>query len=333
MGRTQQRTQEAKARNREGISSGSSGLGPGHKWRGAFTGQGHPREGQFETRQLLRQAEPNRAPWGSRTLPGVGAAQAGLAVPGWQRRSGSPQLRLCPRPIFCALHQAPPRAGRLRLLHPLGSPAGRGGFAQPGAPRSPLGVRGPRWQQRAGDARADSRAAGLRRGTRSVVLRRPHEVFVPRHSAPLGFGKGARTGLGQQREVTPLVPATALRHEAAPLSVATVQAADRPWLRGRPASPARRDREPLSSAFCGLCRRRTDPRGWRCRRGQAPVLLRVVLWRPPTRTEARAPSPRGSRALSEGDIPARPVVPTRRHPSIHCDSWSRAAAPRLKPNL
>lgn len=190
-----------------------------------------------------------------------------------------------------------------------------------------------RWQQRAGDARADSRAAGLRRGTRSVVLRRPHEVFVLRHSAPLGFGKGARTGLGQQREVTPLVPATALRHEAAPLSVATVQAADRPWLRGRPASPARRDREPLSSAFCGLCRRRTDPRGWRCRRGQAPVLLRVVLWRPPTRTEARAPSPRGSRALSEGDIPARPVVPTRRHPSIHCDSWSRAAAPRLKPNL
>lgn len=159
MGRTQQRTQEAKARNRnrEGISSGSSGLGPGHKWRGAFTGQGHPREGQFETRQLLRQAEPNRALWGSRTLPDVGAAQAGLAVPGWQRRSGSPQLRLCPRPIFCALHQAPPRAGRLRLLHPLGSPVGRGGFAQPGAPHSPLGVRGPRHPSAAGSSARGTR--------------------------------------------------------------------------------------------------------------------------------------------------------------------------------
>lgn len=34
-----------------------------------------------------------------------------------------------------------------------------------------------------------------------------------------------------------------------------------------------------------------------------------------------------------GRHPARPVVPARGHAFIHCGSRSRAAAPRLKPNL
>lgn len=163
------------------------------------------------------------------------------------------------------------------------------------------------------------------------------------HTAPclrrtLG-GSGAKSSRawadsGAQREATPASPATAPSHVAAPLPCCYS-----PGIRQEEvASPSRLwVALGLSSAFSLYCvlasLGQKRPLGWRGMRGQAPALLRVVVWGPPARTEARARVPAWEERASRGRHPRRPGGPRARAPSIHCDSQSRAAAPRLQQNL